>query len=228
MIITFEGHACFQIEGSKKIIFDPFLSENPLAKTKPAEIKTDFILLSHAHGDHLGDTVQIAKNNDATVVCVNELGILLEKQGVKVHRMHIGGSFCFGDFKVKLTAAWHGSGLSDARGNLLYAGPACGFLVWLDEQCLYYAGDTGLFGDMEKVIGRNKIDVAFLPIGDNFTMGPEDALTAVTWLRPHTVIPMHYQTFPVIEQDAGKFKEEVESKTDAVCVILQPTESIQI
>ncbi len=223
MLIKFHGHACVAIEGSKKIVIDPFLTGNPLIKTTPNEVEADYIFVTHAHKDHLGDTVDIAKRTGATVICVPEIECYLKKHGCSnFHTMNIGGAYTFPDgFKVKMTQAWHSSSLPDGTT----CGVACGFLIWLDNICFYHAGDTGLFGDIGKTIGKHEINVAFLPIGGNFTMGPVDAMIATGWLDPDIVIPIHYNTFHVISQDPEAFKDSVESRTDSVCIILAPGES---
>jgi len=223
--INYLGHACFVLEGNKKIIIDPFLTGNPTAAKKPEEIEVDYILLTHGHGDHLGDAVKIAEKCQATIIAPNELAAFCGRKGVPVHNMHIGGSYKFNGMKVKLTQAWHGSALVSDK-DIIFTGNPCGFLIWMDELCIYHAGDTGLFGDMEQVIGRNnQIDAALLPIGDNFTMGPEDAVIAAKWLGAKTVIPMHYNTWPLIAQDPYLFKEAVEAKTQSKCLVLKPGES---
>jgi L-ascorbate metabolism protein UlaG (beta-lactamase superfamily) len=226
MIITFLGHAGFIIEGSKKIVIDPFLSGNPLAKHETGDIKPDLILVSHGHGDHLGDTLQIGRNSNGTVVSVNELALYCNRNGVQAHGMHIGGSHKFGDVKIKLTPAWHGAGLGD-DGPLEYLGTPCGFIINMDGKTIYHSGDTGLFGDMELIGRLHNIDLAMLPIGDNFTMGPEDALEAVKMLKPRLVIPMHYNTWPLIEQDPLKFKSDTETATGTEVRIVAPGESIK-
>lgn len=228
MQINYLGHACFVLEGNKKIIIDPFLTGNPTAARKPEEIDVDYILVTHGHRDHLGDAVRIAKNCQATIVAPNELAVFCSRKGAPVHNMHIGGAYEFDGVKVKLTQAWHGSALVDDN-SMYFTGNPCGFLIWLDDRCIFHAGDTGLFGDMDKVIGRNNhIDVALLPIGDNFTMGPEDALIAAGWLGAKTVIPMHYNTWPLIAQDPYAFKDAVEAQTKSECLVLKPGESICI
>ncbi len=222
MQIIFYGHACVGISGSLTILIDPFLTGNPLCKTNPQEVSADYILVTHAHYDHLGDTVEIAKRTGATVVCTPELECYLKSQGCeKFHTMNIGGAFTFPNgFKVKMTQAKHTSSLPDGTT----CGAPCGFLFWLDDVSFYHAGDTGLFGDIGKIIGKHEINVAFLPIGGNYTMGPIDAMTAVGWLDCDFVIPIHYNTFDNICQDPEIFKDAVEGRTDSRCLILDPGE----
>ncbi len=226
MKITYLGHAGFFIEGSKNIAIDPFVTGNPLAKNKAKDLKADLILVSHGHGDHLGDAVPIAKQSNGTIVAVNELAIYCANKGAASHCMHIGGSQIINGIKIKLTPAWHGSGCG-GECPLEYVGPPCGFVFQLDGKTIYHSGDTGLFGDMELIGRLNKIDLAMLPIGDNFTMGPEDALEAVKMLKPGLVIPMHYNTWPLIKQDPLKFKSEVESNTSSKVAVLAPGESLE-
>ncbi len=225
MKATFLGQSGFIIEGSAKIIIDPFLTGNPVAKTDPKDVKGDLVLVSHGHFDHIADAVPIAKQSDATIVSVFELASYCERNGAKAHAMHIGGSHTFGAVKIKLLPAWHGSGFGD--GPMEYLGNPCGFMISLDGKNIYHAGDTGLFGDMELIGRRHTIDLALLPIGDNFTMGPEDAVEAVKMLKPKLVIPMHYNTWPLIEQDPLKFKSEVEDATDSMVAVLAPGESLE-
>jgi L-ascorbate metabolism protein UlaG (beta-lactamase superfamily) len=207
--LTYLGHSAFLVEGSShKIIIDPFLSDNPLAKTKPEDVKVDFILLSHGHGDHLGNAVEISKANGATIIAPFELANYCADKGAEVHPMHIGGAHNFPFGRVKLTIAHHGSAAPDGT----YTGNPCGFLINMDSKLLYHSGDTSLFLDMKLIGEMNNIDVALLPIGDNFTMGIEDAIKAVEFLQPGMVIPMHYKTFDVIDVDPQKFVEGVKEK----------------
>lgn len=227
MRVTFLGHAGFLIEGSVNIVIDPFISGNPLAKNKAGDIKADLILVTHGHGDHLGDTVEIAKKTGATVVSVFELATYCGRNGAQAHGMHIGGSRMFNGVKIKLTPAWHGAGFGAGDSPMEYLGNPCGFLINMDGKTIYHSGDTGLFGDMEMIGTRNAIDIAMIPIGDNFTMGPEDALEAVKMLKPKVVIPMHYNTWPLIEQDPDKFKSEVEKATGSRVKVIAPGESTE-
>ncbi len=220
--LTWLGHACWQIETpTGTVLIDPFLSGNPVAAAKPDAVTADFILVSHGHGDHLGDTVAIAKRTGATVISTFEIASYCQKQGCNVHPLHLGGSREFKFGRVKLTIAHHGSALPDGS----YGGNPCGFLLTIGKHKIYDAADTGLFYDM-KLIGEEKIDVAMLPIGDNFTMGPVDAARAVKLIKPKVVIPMHYNTFDIIKQDAKEFVKRVKKAAPKTkVVVLSPGES---
>lgn len=228
MELTYLGHSAFLAEGSVKLLFDPFLQDNPVAPIGPDQVFPDYILVSHGHSDHLGDAVYISQKTGATIVAPNELALYCQTKGTATHAMHIGGRFNFRqDFSVKLTPAVHGSA-ADAD-NMIYTGLACGFIVNLDGKTLYFAGDTALTYDMKAVIGDlNDIDVALLPIGDNFTMGPDDAVIAAQWLGAKTVIPMHYNTYPLINQDAAAFGRAVQEKAGCKAIILNPGQSWEL
>jgi L-ascorbate metabolism protein UlaG (beta-lactamase superfamily) len=228
MKITFLGHAGFLLAGEMNILIDPFLTGNPVATVTPDELTADLIFVSHGHGDHLGDAISLAKKTGATIVSVFEIATYCSKYGVQTHPMHIGGSNRFGPVMVKLTPALHGSGLPAGDGSIQYLGNPCGFIFTLDGKTIYHSGDTGLFGDMELIGKRNPVDLAMLPIGDNFTMGMEDALEAVKLIKPNVVIPMHYNTWPVIAQNPREFKENVEKETPARVIILEPGESYEL
>ena len=207
--LTYLGHAAFTVVGSKaSIVIDPFLSGNPLAKTKPAEIKVNYVLLTHGHGDHLGDGIEIAKANNATIVAPNELAIYCSQKGAQVHPMHIGGAHTFPFGRVKLTIAHHGSLAPDGT----YTGNPCGFLVTMDGKTLYHPGDTGLFYDMKLIGEMHRIDLAVLPIGDNFTMGIEDAVKAAEFLQARMYLPMHFKTFEVIDVEPQEFVKAVQAQ----------------
>jgi L-ascorbate metabolism protein UlaG (beta-lactamase superfamily) len=219
--LTFFGHACFQLSnGNTSILFDPFLTDNPFQIIKPADVKADYVLVSHGHFDHLGDAVSIAKANDATVISTAEIARLCGEQGCKSHAMHLGGKREFDFGYVRLTLAFHGSGVP--------GGHACGFAVKFFDKTVYFAGDTALFGDMALIGRLEQIDWALLPIGNNFTMGPDDAVEAVDMLKPKHVIPMHYNTWPVIEQDPQQFKNKVESRLNIPVKIVKPGETINL
>jgi L-ascorbate metabolism protein UlaG (beta-lactamase superfamily) len=221
MSISFRwlGHSAFTMDiDGHQVVFDPFLTGNPLAAATPDEIEAELILLTHAHGDHLGDTVAIAKRTGATVISNAEIAGWMGKQGVKGHGQNTGGSYDHGFITVKQTIAFHSSSFPDGT----YGGNPNGFIVTTrNRQRIYFAGDTALFSDMQ-LIGEAGIDVAFLPIGDNFTMGPEDALQAVKLIRPKFVVPMHYNTFTLIAVDVAGWANRINNETGAQPIILDP------
>lgn len=216
------GHATLLIEvNGTRLLIDPFLSENPQATVKPEEAQADYILISHGHFDHVADALAVARRTGATVISNFEICTWFNKQGYEnTHPQHIGGGFNYPFGRVKLTLALHGSTLPDGTSG----GNPCGFLLYLEGKKIYHAADTGLFGDM-RLIGEEGIDLAVLPIGDNFTMGPDDALRAVKLIQPRVVIPIHYNTWELIAQDPRAWKQRVESETQARCVVLNPGES---
>ena len=223
--LTWYGHATLGLEtGGYKIIVDPFFSGNPAASISADAVEADFILVSHGHGDHVGDGVAIAKRTGATVISVNEIAVWFGNQDVKSHGQHLGGGYKHPFGYLKLTLALHGSALPDGSNG----GNPCGFLLTTnDGQKIYLAQDTGLFGDM-KLIGEEGLDLAVVPIGDNFTMGPDDALRAVKFLQPKVVIPIHYNTWGLIAQDENAWAERVGKETGTKVVLLKPGESYSI
>ncbi|MEH7238108.1 metal-dependent hydrolase [Bacillus sp. JJ1562] len=227
MKVSYHGHSVVKIEtGGKTIIIDPFITGNPNTDLNAAEEKVDVILLTHGHGDHVGDTVDLAKRNSSLVVAPNELAVYMGWQGLKVHPMHIGGAHQFDFGKVKFTLAFHGSSVEiPEKKELVYTGMPGGILFRAEGKTIYHAGDTALFYDMKLIGELNDIDVAFLPIGDNFTMGPDDALIAAEWLKAKTIVPIHYNTFPVIRQDANEF---VSRLTSAEGKVLSAGDSIEL
>ena len=223
--LTYHGHSCFGIQvGGTNLLIDPFLTDNDLADVGPDQVQADYVLVSHGHGDHVGDAVAIAKRTGATTISNFEIQNWFLDQGVEsAHPLHIGGGFDFPFGRVKLTIAHHGSALPDGS----YGGNPAGFLLTLRGKKIYHACDTGLFYDM-KLIGEEGLDLAILPIGDNFTMGPDDALRAVKLLEPKAVIPIHYDTFDVIQQDPHAFAQRVEAETSAKCVVLEAGETYDL
>ncbi|MCD6496700.1 MAG: metal-dependent hydrolase [Deltaproteobacteria bacterium] len=221
--VTWYGHSAVQVSTEMvSILIDPFFSGNSMAPVTAADVGADVIVVTHGHSDHLGDTVLLARRTGALVVSNFEIVTYLQKQGLeKLHPLHIGGGKSFSWGRVKLTMAMHGSSLPDGG----YGGVAAGVLLNLGGTTIYHAGDTGLFYDM-KLIGDARIDLAMIPIGDNFTMGPDDAVKAVSLLRPKMVAPMHYNTFDVIEQDPNEWAAAVERETSAKPKVLEPGQTI--
>ncbi|OAS14261.1 metal-dependent hydrolase [Paenibacillus oryzisoli] len=214
MNIIFHGQSCVEIQLKEHtLIIDPFLTGNPQATVKAEDIKADYILVTHGHGDHVGDTLSIAERNNATVIAPNDLARYLGFEGAKTHGMGIGGAFEFPFGKVKLTLALHDSSYNPpGTKDNIYTGLASGFLLMVEGKTIYHAGDTGLFKDMKLIGKMNEIDLAFLPIGDNYTMGPEDAVIAAKYVKAETVVPMHYNTFPLIAQDPDAFVASLEEE----------------
>ncbi|TGB04066.1 metal-dependent hydrolase [Halobacillus salinus] len=226
MKVSFHGHAVVTVEANgKTILFDPFISNNGNTDLKADEVKADVILLTHGHNDHVGDTFDIAKRNDAQVVAPFELADYLGNKGLNAHPMYIGGAHEFDFGQVKFTQAFHGSSFTEEDGTIVYTGMPTGILLTIDGKTIYHAGDTGLFTDMKMIGERNDIDLAFLPIGDNFTMGPDDALTAAEWLNAKQVVPIHYNTFDLINQDGEAFASKVSPGKGKA---LKPGESIEL
>jgi len=212
MQISYHGHSVVKIKtNTHTILIDPFITGNGQTDLNAAEEHVDVILLTHGHNDHFGDTVELAKRNDATVITTFELAEYIESLGINVHAMGIGGAYDFEFGRVKFTQAYHSSSYTTEDGEIIYGGMPAGVLLMIQDKTIYHAGDTALFGDMKLIGERNNIDVAFLPIGDNFTMGPEDAAYAVQLLKPKIVVPVHYNTFPPIKQDPQVFKNLVKT-----------------
>jgi L-ascorbate metabolism protein UlaG (beta-lactamase superfamily) len=223
--LTWYGHATFGLQvGDAKILVDPFFSDNPAAPVKADDLLADFILISHGHGDHVGDALSIAKRTKATVISNFEISTWFENQGVTAHGQHIGGGFHHPFGYLKLTLALHGSALPDGSDG---GNPTGLLLTTPEDKKVYLACDTGLFGDM-RLIGEEGIDLAVLPIGDNFTMGPKDALRAVKLIQPKHVIPVHYNTWDLIAQDPEAWAERVRAETDARPHVLKPGETFSL
>ncbi|HEY0196711.1 MAG TPA: metal-dependent hydrolase [Methanobacterium sp.] len=231
MIIKWLGHSAFQIITNDylKILIDPFISNNPVAPVKVEELRADLILVTHGHKDHFGDTMEIADRTGAAIIANHEHSIFLSQQGFECIGMNIGGSVDFQDIKVTMLNANHSSDM-DFMEEIGAGGSSCGFILTLENgRKIYHSGDTGLFGDMKTVI-RNiyQPDIALLPIGDRFTMGQMEATIAADWINPEIVIPMHYNTFPQIEQNPLEFSERVEKANPNIkVVVLEPGEDYE-
>ena len=216
LTFNYYGHACFQLDdGNYKLLFDPFLTGNPLATIKADEVKPDYVLITHAHGDHLGDSDVIVKNG-AVGIGIPEITDFGGEQ-VKTINMNLGGTLNLPFGFVRMVPALHSAGIA--------GGVACGYVVGIGGKVIYYAGDTALFSDMKLIGQRDKIDYAILPIGDHYTMGPEDAAKAVEMLDASNVIPVHYNTWDVIKQNPEKFKSLVKTAT---VLIVNPGESLNL
>ncbi|WP_082233599.1 metal-dependent hydrolase [Halobacillus massiliensis] len=226
MKVSFHGHSVVRVEvNGKTILIDPFISNNGNTDLNAEEVHADVILLTHGHNDHVGDTVDIAKRCDSLVVAPFELADYLGNKGLNTHPIYIGGSHSFDFGTVKLTQAFHGSSFTEDDGTVVYTGMPTGILLKADGKTIYHAGDTGLFSDLKMIGEMNEIDLAFLPIGDNFTMGPDDALIAAKWINAKQVVPIHYNTFDLIAQDGQAFAEKVKPGKGKV---LEPGDSIEL
>lgn len=217
MRLTWLGHACFSLVGSRKILIDPFIPEGSLSE------EPDIVAVTHAHADHMGITVQLGKKT----VAVNEVAKYLKTKGVPVEAMNIGGSISVDGVRFTMTPALHSSWLED-EGMGYYGGVAAGFVITMDGTTVYHAGDTALFSDMQLIRDLYRPDVALLPVGGRFTMGPEEAMIAARYTGARLVIPMHYDTFPAICQDLENFKQAIERTTSSKVRILSPGESIDL
>jgi len=234
------GHAAWEIrDGDTTLLLDPFITGNHESPVSADDLAPTAILVTHGHGDHLGDALPVARRSGAVIIAPFELAHYCQRQGAQVHPMHIGGAFTFAWGRVKLTQALHGSAVTGEE--IIYTGNPCGFVITLSRpspaeagasaraggRTVYFAGDTGLFGDMKLIGERDKLHLALLPIGGNFTMDIDDAVEAVKLLNCDQVAPMHYGTFPVIAADPQEFKQKVESQTQAQCVVLEPGGSLE-
>ncbi|WP_269543178.1 metal-dependent hydrolase [Cerasicoccus fimbriatus] len=230
MKLQYLGHAAclLEVDGAK-LLFDPFLSGNEKCNVAPADVQCDYILLTHAHQDHVGDAVEIALANDAPILANFELASYLNaKHGVKVEPVNPGGGIDLPFGRVKFTFAYHSSSTPDENGVPIYMGQPAGIIVTSGKTSFYHAGDTGLFGDMKLLGDMHDIELALLPIGDRFTMGPDDAVKAIEFLRPRYVVPIHYNTFPgMIDQDPEAFADKATSATGVAVSILECGDAVE-
>jgi L-ascorbate metabolism protein UlaG (beta-lactamase superfamily) len=225
MRLTFLGHAAVRLEvGEADVLIDPFLTGNPQATIGPDDVRPSHIVLTHGHGDHVGDAVALAGASDAVTIASVEVAGWLAGQGVRTTvGINLGGGVATPFGRVSLHPAWHSNSLPDGS----YGGMPAGALIEAGDVRVYHAGDTALFSDLA-LVGRRGLDVALVPIGDHFTMGPDDAVEAVRLLAPRIVVPIHYDTFPPIRQDARAFAARVDAETDARCIVLAPGEGLDL
>jgi L-ascorbate metabolism protein UlaG (beta-lactamase superfamily) len=223
--LTWLGHGSWLIAtGGQNILLDPFLDDSPTAAVKSDSVAADYILVSHGHFDHVADAEKIARRTGATIVSNFEICEWFVSKGIEnVHAMNIGGGHAFPFGRVKMTIAHHTSTMPDGAPG----GTAAGFVLSLAEGNVYFACDTGLFYDM-KLIGQAGIALAALPIGDNFTMGPDDALEAVKLIAPKRVVPVHRGTWPLIDQDAQRWADRVRAETSTEPIVIEPGESVTL
>ena len=226
MKVTYYGHSTFLVQTSRhRLLIDPFFTGNPAAPITADEVKCDFILISHGHSDHTGDAAAIAAANNATLIANHEIAEHYAAEGLTTHGMNPGGGFQFPFGRAALTVAFHTSSF-DNDNPPIYAGCACGIVIEADGQRLYHAGDTALFSDMQ-LIGRRSLDLAIVPIGDNYTMGPADALDALDFLKPKLALPMHYNTWAPIAQDGAAWARAATERGHPAKA-MQPGETIEL
>lgn len=225
MKIRWLGHSCFLLTGKDKVLIDPYLSGNPAAPLKPSEVDCDIICVTHGHSDHIGDAVEIAKRMKAPIVAIYEVASYVG-QWTESLGMNKGGSTKVKNTTIKLVDAIHSSGIPGSEFKHS-GGQAAAFIIDMDKK-IYHAGDTALFSDMKLIGEIDKPDIALLPIGDLYTMGPKDAAIAVSWIKPKIAIPMHYNTWPKVQQDPQEFKKLVEAKCDTKVIVLKVGEEIEV
>lgn len=225
--ITWLGHAAFLLEAEKKLLIDPFISENPKSPCSPEDLNPDIIAVTHGHRDHLGDTIEIGARTGCRIISIHEVANYIKSKGVFAEGMNKGGTVEVEGIALTMTHALHSSSI-DASGFSFDGGSPAGFVINIGGYSVYHSGDTGVFGDMQLIGELYKPEIALLPIGSRFTMGIKEAVKAVELIEPRIVVPMHYNTFDVIRQDPEEFRKAVEAKVDTKVIIMNPGESIQL
>jgi len=225
MKLKYFSHSSFLVtlDNGTRLLLDPFLDGNPFSPVAASDVEAQYILLTHGHGDHFGDTLSIAKRCDCLCICENELASYIASKGLKAHNMHIGGAYSFDFGKIKLTQALHSSVTPDKE----CIGAATGIIMFIQDKIIYHMGDTGLFLDLKLIGELYSIDYLLVPIGDNFTMGIDDAVKACSFIKPRCAIPMHYNTFDVIKADPDSFKKKLE-RMDINCQVLKFGQEINL
>lgn len=219
--LTYYGHSTFMLtHGDISIVVDPFFNGNTWDTAKPEDIKCQYIFVSHGHADHYGDADQIGLANDALLISTAEVAHKAEEAGLRTHAMHLGGKHDFEFGSIRLVPAFHGAGIP--------GGHACGVIIKFFGKTIYYAGDTAFFSDMKYLNRFGDIDYALLPIGDNFTMGVEDALLAASLIKANVTIPIHYKTWPVIDKEPSTFVALLENKYRQVGLVVDPGTTITL
>ncbi len=228
MRLTYLAHSCVQIEAAgHTLLIDPYLTGNPLAPVKAADVHPDFILITHGHDDHVGDAGDIARRTRARIIANYEIACYFAEQGLETHGMYHGGGFNFPFGRAKMVLAHHGSGFPGPDRRLIYMGSPAGFVLTLEGRNIYHAGDTCVFLEMEMIGRMHPIDVAFLPIGDNFTMGIDEAIEAIRLLRPKKVVPIHFNTWDLIRVDAEEFAAKARA-AGTEPVVLKPGGTLEV
>jgi len=225
MKLKYFSHSSFLItlDDGIRLLIDPFLDGNPNSPVTASDVEAEYILLTHGHGDHFGDTLSIAKRCDSLCICENELATYIASKGLRAHNMHIGGAHSFDFGKIKLTQALHSSVTPDKE----CVGAATGIIMFVQDKIIYHMGDTGLFLDLKLIGELHSMDYLLVPIGDNFTMGIDDAVKACSFVKPGCAIPMHYNTFDVINCDPGDFQKKLETQGTG-CQVLEFGQEIDL
>lgn len=219
--LTYYGHSTFMLsQGDVSIVFDPFFNGNTWNIADPKDIKCQYIFVSHGHNDHYGDADEISKANDALLISTAEIAHKASEAGLRAHAMHLGGKYDFEFGSIRITPAFHGAGIP--------GGHAAGCIINFYGKTVYFAGDTAFFSDMKYLNRFGQIDYALLPIGDNFTMGVEDALLAASLIKANTTIPIHYKTWPLIDKDPYEFVNTLQSEYKQAGLVVDPGSTIEL